>query len=82
MLDGGTVLHSMWDILLERYPTCVPRKLVGEATGGLIKPKTMANLDSLKQGPLGAFRMGSQVAYPTKNFVEWLESRTSGISRN
>jgi hypothetical protein len=44
-------------------------------TGGLISPKSLANLDSRGEGPAGAFRFGSKVAYPVAEVVSWLEMR-------
>ncbi|KUG30023.1 hypothetical protein ASZ90_000089 [hydrocarbon metagenome] len=54
----------------------VARRMVREFTGGLISPKTMANLDSLGQGPEGRFIANSATAYPVKNLVTWLRSRS------
>lgn len=58
----------------------VARKDVGIFTGGLISPKTQANLDSLGQGP-ERIRIGRQVAYPVDAYVKWLESRVTACGR-
>ena len=55
----------------------VPRQKVGEFSGGLLNPRTMANLDSLGIGPKSKRRVGSRVVYRTKELAEWLEERSS-----
>ncbi len=63
-------------ILEEKWPSgIVSRDKSDDFTGGTIKPKYLANLDSLGLGPKGRFRVGRKIAYPVKNFVKWLEDR-------
>jgi len=62
--------------LAESWPSpIVARESIREFSGGLLHPRTMANLDSKKQGPAGRFRVGRKIAYPTVSVVEWLEKR-------
>lgn len=56
-------------------PPLISRSLVGKITGGLIAPRTMANLDSLGKGPRKRVRVGKKVAYPREAFVDWLLGR-------
>jgi hypothetical protein len=47
---------------------------VQEVLGQAIKARTLANLDSLKQGP-PKFRLGKDVLYERDSFLEWLMGR-------
>ncbi|RJP45920.1 MAG: hypothetical protein C4548_03935 [Desulfobacteraceae bacterium] len=55
----------------------VPRQQVGKFSGGVLNPRTMANLDCLGVGPKNRFRIGSKVVYRTKDLAEWLAKRSS-----
>lgn len=60
----------------EKWPTTfVSRKELGKFCGGLVSPRTMANLDCIGKGPKEAFRIGRQIAYPVSSLIEWLEER-------
>lgn len=62
--------------LAAKWPSpFVAREKIGEFTGGIISPKTMANLDSAQSGPKGRITVGRKVAYPVNELVIWLESR-------
>lgn len=67
------------DEIIERIknelPPIVARRQLGQFTGGLIAPRTLANLDCLGQGPKERIRMGRKVAYPRDAFINWLEGR-------
>lgn len=67
--------------LADKWPsTIVSRGKVGEFTGGLIHPRTLANLDSLGKGPAGRVRVGRKVAYDVDSLLVWLETRLEIIS--
>jgi len=55
----------------------IPRQNVGKFTGGLLNPRTMANLDCLGLGPKNSFRVGSKVVYKTRDLADWLQERSS-----
>lgn len=63
--------------LAARWPSSlVAREKVGEFSGGIISPKTIANLDSKGgEGPKGRITVGRKVAYPVDLLIKWLESR-------
>ncbi len=62
--------------LANKWPSSVvAREKVGEFTGGIISPKTMANLDATGEGPKGRITVGRKVAYPVDLLIAWLESR-------
>lgn len=55
----------------------VPRAQVGEFSGGMLHPKTMANLDSRGEGP-ERVKYGKKVYYHVDKLAEWAEKRASG----
>lgn len=62
--------------LLETCPPIIARNEVGRITGGLINPRTLANLDSLGQGPQGKVSMGKiRVGYIREPFINWFVNR-------
>lgn len=64
--------------MIEKWPSAfVSRDQVEQFTGGMIKSRYLANLDSVGKGPQGRVRCGRKVAYPTVKFVEWLEDRST-----
>lgn len=65
-------------ILAASWPSpYVAREKIEEFTGGLITSKTMANLDSLGEGPEGRITCGRKVAYAVLPYIEWLEERST-----
>lgn len=52
----------------------VARSKVAEFSGGMLNPKTLANLDSLGQGP-ERIRYGKKIYYPVDELVEWMTKR-------
>ena len=61
--------------LAKELPPLIARDHVDRLLGGVISPKSLANLDSLGEGPK-RMRMGRKVVYRTVDFLEWLSSRT------
>ncbi len=65
--------------LLKKYPFgYVPRPEIGNATGGLLHPRTMANRDSdpKKKSIEGTIKIGGKVCYPVSKIIEFLQSET------
>ena len=61
----------------ERWPSAiVARTDVGRFSGGLLKSKTLANMDSQGVGP-ERVTVGRKVAYPVDSLVEWLRDRVN-----
>lgn len=67
--------------LKNKWPSpFVAREKVGEFSGGILHPRTMANLDALGQGPKGRIRVaGKKIAYPVDELVEWMQSRCEAV---
>ncbi len=64
-----------FDVMREKWPSeYVARTEVSRFTGGLISPRTMANIDCLGTGPSEKIRLGKKVAYPVDALIEWLNS--------
>ena len=64
--------------LAEKWPsTIVARHEVGKFSGGIVNPRTLANLDSKGTGPKGKFTIGNRVAYPVDALIEWMQERVS-----
>lgn len=53
----------------------IARSEIGNFTGGLIAPRSLANLDCLKKGPGGKVRLGRSVGYLKADLIEWLSAR-------
>jgi hypothetical protein len=62
--------------LIPKLPVFIARDHVEELLGGVISSKTLANLDSLGEGPK-RMRVGRKVAYLTVDLLAWLEQRTT-----
>lgn len=56
--------------------TVVARSQIGEFSGGILKPRTMANIDWKKNGPQ-MIRIGKNVMYPVDSLIEWLIERAN-----
>jgi len=67
--------------MADKWPhSIVARTQIGEFTGGLLTPKTMANLDSQKKGPARQVRCGRKVGYLVSDLMDWIAGRTEIIS--
>lgn len=64
--------------LVESWPSpIVARSRVGEFSGGLFSPGTLANADSRGDGPAGKINIGRKAAYPTTALVEWMRRKAA-----
>ncbi len=64
--------NSIIALLEERLPPLIARKDVSRLTFGLVSAKTMANRDSLGTGPKNRFRMGKEIWYHKKQFIDFI----------
>lgn len=53
----------------------IARSEIGTFTGGLIAPRSLANLDSLRKGPSRKVKLGRSVGYEKAALIEWLTAR-------
>ena len=70
-------MHQKIDFsnLIPKLPPLISRDHVEKLLGGVISSKTLANLDSLGEGPK-RMRVGRKVVYKTEHLLEWLAQRT------
>jgi hypothetical protein len=61
-----------------KWPDIFSRQEAEKLTGGVVKARTLANLDSLGLGPSGSFKIGRKKCYDRDKFVEWLQARAQG----
>ena len=65
------------EAMIKRWPSAlVAREKVGEFSGGVLHPRTMANADSLGEGPPGRMKMGRKIFYRAEDLADWIEQRT------
>ena len=68
------------DRLASAWPSpIVARSEVGHFSGGVLNPRSLANMDSLGRGPANRIRIGRKVAYPVCDLVEWMRERASPV---
>jgi predicted DNA-binding transcriptional regulator AlpA len=65
--------------LAKDLPPLISRDHVEKLLGGVISSKSLANLDSLGEGP-ERMRIGRKIAYLTEDLLRWLESRTTNLN--
>ncbi len=66
------ILKTGW----QNWPSpVVARSEISTFTGGLLAPRSLANLDSLKKGPGGKVRLGRSVGYEKAALIDWLTAR-------
>lgn len=67
-----TTQNPIVDLLSESLPPIIARKEVAKLTFGLVSAKTMANRDSLGTGPKNRFKMGKEIWYHKKEFIDFV----------
>lgn len=72
-------IDSKFFPLITKWPSVfVSRDKVGEFSGGILHPRTLANLDCKGLGPK-RFRVGRKVVYEVKDLCDWLAARACKI---
>lgn len=69
-------IDIIFEKLLQSLPAVIARSQVPMLTGGMISSGTLANHDSKKTGPQGAFVANGKVCYSRESLVEWLKSKS------
>ena len=65
-----------WEALAKHWPSSfISRNKVQEFTGGLISSRTLANLDSLNEGPPSFRWKNKKIFYEVDPFVKWMRKR-------
>jgi len=72
--------ESNFKVMAEKWNSpYVARDKVGEFSGGILHPRTIANLDCRGEGPKGRIRIGRKVAYDAIELAKWLASRAKEV---
>jgi chitinase len=69
------VIRALEEKMTKRFPFGIPRKEIAAATGNILHPRTLANLDSLGQGIKNRFKMGRLTVYPVPSVLEFISSK-------
>ncbi len=73
---------TTFEKILKRCPApFISREVAEHVSGGLVKVKTYANLDSQGLGPADRVRCGRKVGYPAESFARWLANRLQPIDK-
>ena len=68
--------HPDLSALIKNWPSpFVERQHTSDFSGGILHPRTLANLDAKGEGPAKRIRIGQKVAYPVTELVRWMEDR-------
>lgn len=68
-------MKDIFDTMADRWPSAiVSRQQLEKFTGGAMKARHQANIDSAGDGP-PSIRIGRIVAYPVQAYIGWLRSR-------
>lgn len=56
----------------QSLPPIFTRDVAVKSLGGLLRAKTLANIDNQGHGPLSKVRIGKKVIYEREEFLNWL----------
>lgn len=66
--------------LAAKWPSSfVARDQVDVFSGGILHPRTLANLDSRGEGPQGRIRLGRKIAYSVPELLAWMTARAERV---
>ncbi|MBN1636384.1 MAG: hypothetical protein JW920_07715 [Deltaproteobacteria bacterium] len=67
--------------MAEQWPSAlVARSEVGKFSGGILNPRTMANLDCMGKGVKDRVRIGKRrIAYPVESLIKFLEDKSTQL---
>lgn len=66
--------------MADKWPSAfVARQEIENFTGGVMTQKYISILDSQGLGVKNRVRMGRKIAYPVKELILWLESRSEFV---
>lgn len=66
---------SLIEQLRENLPPFFSRQFICKQLGGALTPKTLSNLDAMREGPENRICMGKKVLYERESFLDWLSQR-------
>lgn len=69
-----------FSVMADKWPSAfVARQEIENFTGGVMTQKYISILDSQGLGVKNRVRMGHKIAYPVKELILWLESRSEFV---
>lgn len=75
-----TFQKPCFSAMADKWPSAyVARQEIDSFTGGVMTQKYISILDSQGSGPKNRVRMGRKIAYPVKELILWLESRSEFV---
>ncbi|MBW2185013.1 MAG: hypothetical protein JRG71_01015 [Deltaproteobacteria bacterium] len=76
-----STLETILEAISKTAPPILTRTEIEKITGGAIKAKSLANMDSLgEDGIPERFTIGRKVCYPTPAFINWLRTRSKIVT--
>ena len=70
-------MNSVFEEMIATWPSpLVARCEVAKFSGGVLNPRTLANLDCLGCGPANRMRVGRKICYSAVDLVNWMKSRS------
>ncbi len=75
-MENQISIEQIFENLSRTAPEILTRQKIYELTGGLISPKTLANMDSEGTGIRPRMKIGGKVAYPKGPTIEFLKQRS------
>lgn len=75
---GATETIARIEELRQNLPKFFTRQTISREFGGMLSPKSLAALDSNKEGPEVRVSIGKRVGYERESFLRWLENRMEG----
>lgn len=63
---------TIFEQLERNLPPVFSREEVARQMGGLLKAKTLSNLDATSNGPWVKIRIRKKVCYERRSFLQWL----------
>lgn len=69
--------QDIFDRMAAKWPSAVvARQSIKEFSGGILKSRYMANLDSRKLGP-PSIKIGQKIAYPVEGLICWMRDKSN-----
>lgn len=79
LFSKGICTSPFFKAIEDNLPPVFSRQEASKVLGGLISPKTFANLDCSGKGPSVKIRTGSRVGYERASFMAWLRKHLKSL---
>jgi len=75
-------MQDLIERLARELPPIFERTQVDRLTGGVVRHRTLANMQSKGEGVPGAYKVGKKVVIPRDEFLAWLSDRMEPYKRD